>query len=381
LNFRHERNLSDKFPRYHDRSRAKSSEPSNFLDNRLLESLPFAAAGIFGLALYGATTLGQPLKAGTSCVQPYENDPPQCVYDYLPKKGLSDKERENQAAAFCNKYAPAVEADHPVVKETVSQALKHDGALSADQIFDIYDHLSRILGFQNISKRIYPFAASETLKSLKGDCKNLVVVLASTLISIGGDVRIVIDEGETPDQGHTFLEVKIPEGMNASDVQDKINQRYRLGDRLSFVKRMERSLESLAFVTERSLNKGILRVDSAVKTIDGLKKNKTMGKKARKKSIDQVLKDGNFFVKAISLQLRLKRILGEHKKIAKDLTELFGNDWLMFNGKAVPFTGVSIRRDGDSLWLALDLTTDSYPGSIRKPSFRADFTLELRRSE
>jgi len=105
---------------------------------------------------------------------------------------------------------------------------RHEGPLSLQQIFDIYDYVSTEVKYQSDSHPFFPQPDYLTLKSKGGDCKSKGVLLASMLEAVGAETAmyaITYHNGE----GHVIVGVRISMGIAGVDekiVSAMIEKRY-----------------------------------------------------------------------------------------------------------------------------------------------------------
>lgn len=100
---------------------------------------------------------------------------------------------------------------NPNTRNTVLSMISrdHEGPLNLGQVCDIFDNIQSKWKYINDPvKSEYVAYASESLQNgLAGDCDDFAVVLASAVLSIGGESRISYAFG--PSGGHAFTEVNI----------------------------------------------------------------------------------------------------------------------------------------------------------------------------
>jgi hypothetical protein len=282
-----------------------------------------------------------------------------------------------EAEKECVVYSLAIQPDHKDVRDFVGKALRSSGSRDLHQILDIYGHASRNLEYENVFHRINPYAASKVLKDGRGDCKNLSVVLASALLSIGAEVRIVIDEGTTPDKGHVFVMVKVPEG-DVPDYKDRIKRIYRLIEPLPVVEGMDSQLKALA--------KAEMRLSRRDKRYGALYRRAMAGyKEYEKKKLDGKTSKHVLEAKRKRMHKMIEKLMTRWRVLEKEptvtaLRQALEEKWLWFNGKPIPNLGVKSWEDTDgSEWLVLDLTSKGYPGAAG--DIQIDRMLIFRRPE
>lgn len=294
---------------------------------------------------------------------------------------IKDPKAKKEADEECRVYSSAIQPDHPAIRDLVKKAVKVHGSLNIDQILDVYDHLSRTLTYEKVFHRLNPYKATKVLKDGRGDCKNLTVVLASALLSIGAEVNIIIDDGKTPDKGHVFLQVKIPK-----EDRDLFRFTILLNNRLPYplplVKGMDKQLKALAQAEQKvkvrlnaveRLSKKFKRYLPLQNKMREKVKNGQMSIqefKEKSKEFGAILKRAKFLLNAVDADRK--------NPVVRALRESLEEKWLWFNGRPVEFDDINTWTDskGD-IWLTLDLATESYPGSVGE--YSADRTLELSR--
>lgn len=84
----------------------------------------------------------------------------------------------------------------------------HQGPLSLQQIFDIYDYVAGEVAYQSDSHPLFPQADYLTLKAKGGDCKSKSVLLASMLEKVGAKTAIILADYIRGD-GHAYVIVQI----------------------------------------------------------------------------------------------------------------------------------------------------------------------------
>jgi|GEM_PF-3750233 len=112
-------------------------------------------------------------------------------------------------------------------REVISKN-KHDGPLSLQQIFDIYDYVSSEVKYQSDSHPLFPQPDYLTLKAKGGDCKSKTVLLASMLEAVGAETVMYAITYQN-DDGHAVVGVRITQGTSGESekvVSALIEKRY-----------------------------------------------------------------------------------------------------------------------------------------------------------
>jgi len=124
---------------------------------------------------------------------------------------------------------------NPATRNTILQIIhsENGGPFNLGQICDIYDHIRSKWKYVNDPvKSEYVASASETLNNgLIGDCDDYAVVLASAILSIGGDSRISYAFGDNG--GHAFTEVNIG-NSDMTAIENYIKWRYKDDSRINY---------------------------------------------------------------------------------------------------------------------------------------------------
>ena len=104
----------------------------------------------------------------------------------------SDLNREPYYRVYCDK----IDAYDLGVRTAAAQAIRNDsGGFSPTQLIDVYDWVRQHIVYQTVPLAGIPYPPGETLTTGSGDCKNMAVLVSSMVKSIGGQARVVLDDG------------------------------------------------------------------------------------------------------------------------------------------------------------------------------------------
>lgn|GEM_PF-2024983 len=110
------------------------------------------------------------------------------------------------------------------MRKAASDAVaKHPGALSINQLLDVYDWVHENVFYHNVPLDQYPpYYPNETLATKSGDCKNQAMLMASMVQAIGGSPRVMI----VPDCHHAFAEVYLGTDIDTAAMAKAIRAHY-----------------------------------------------------------------------------------------------------------------------------------------------------------
>jgi transglutaminase-like putative cysteine protease len=106
---------------------------------------------------------------------------------------------------------------------------EHSGKYNIAQICDMWDKIYKQWTYVNDPKGSnYYSPASRTIKlGVKGDCDDFAILVASTMMAIGGSSRIIL-ASNTGGSGHAYAEVYLgPSKSNVDSAAKYICQRYK----------------------------------------------------------------------------------------------------------------------------------------------------------
>lgn len=122
--------------------------------------------------------------------------------------------------SYCDKF---VESDLAVRQAAATAISKHPGAVSINQLLDIYDYVHANVFYQNVPLDMWPpYYPNQTLATKSGDCKNQAVLIASMVEAIGGSARVLY----IPDCRHAFAEVYIGTDIDTTIISWAIGTHY-----------------------------------------------------------------------------------------------------------------------------------------------------------
>ena len=132
--------------------------------------------------------------------QSHRNQPP------VVMQGVTQDDIQN-CLFYQQNYCNKIKSDNIEVLKAVSQATKNDaGAYSLDQVIDSYKWTKENIHYLNVPlDEMAPRNPEDTIAIGSGDCKNMAILLASFVESIGGASRIII----VPQCTHAFAQVYI----------------------------------------------------------------------------------------------------------------------------------------------------------------------------
>lgn len=127
------------------------------------------------------------------------------------------------------KLAKACNYLSPITKSFANSCVKkeHQGDFNIFQVCDVYDYCVKNWVYVNDPLGCeYVAQASKTIgNKLKGDCDDFAILMAASMMAIGGNCRIVTAWGEAG--GHAYAELNIS-GFNVHDIKQLIKMRYNL---------------------------------------------------------------------------------------------------------------------------------------------------------
>lgn len=128
------------------------------------------------------------------------------------------------AEPYFSEYCDKINPYDLSVREAAAKAIhNHPGTYSIDQLLDIYDWVKSNIIYQNVALRGIPYSAQETLTTGSGDCKNQAVLIASMILAIGGNAKVVAD----PSCEHAYAIVKFGDvGEDVSSFNQAIINHY-----------------------------------------------------------------------------------------------------------------------------------------------------------
>lgn len=155
------------------------------------------------------------------------------TFEVLPPPPLSkpgwylcnNKPDAEPCASYMEMYCDKFDQEDLAVRKAASDAVaKHPGALSVNQLLDIYDWVHANVFYHNVPLDMYPpYYPNETLATKSGDCKNQAVLLASMVQSVGGSARVMI----VPECHHAFTEVYLGTEIDTAAMAKAIRAHYQ----------------------------------------------------------------------------------------------------------------------------------------------------------
>lgn len=130
-----------------------------------------------------------------------------------------------------SKVVEAMDYTNPTTRDYALSLIdrEHGGKYNIAQICDIWDKIYKQWTYVNDPKGSnYYSPASRTVKlGVKGDCDDFAILVASTMMAIGGSSRIIL-ASNTDGAGHAYAEVYLgPDKSNVDSAAKYICQRYK----------------------------------------------------------------------------------------------------------------------------------------------------------
>jgi len=129
-----------------------------------------------------------------------------------------------------SKVVEAMDYKNPTTRDYALSLIdkRHDGSYNIGQICDMWEKIYKKWTYVNDPKGFeYYSPASRTIKlGVKGDCDDFAILVASTMLAIGGTPRIIL--ASNTGGGHAYAEVCIADSKTDLDKAAKyICQRYK----------------------------------------------------------------------------------------------------------------------------------------------------------
>ncbi|MBP2133406.1 hypothetical protein J2128_001360 [Methanomicrobium sp. W14] len=107
---------------------------------------------------------------------------------------------------------------------------QHGGNYNLQQVCDVYDYMYKYWVYVNDPNGFeYMSPASDSVKTMKGDCDDFAILMGSLVEGIGGSSRIII--AENGESGHAYAEVYIADNPDTLKVMtDSLRKRYGMAD-------------------------------------------------------------------------------------------------------------------------------------------------------
>lgn len=146
-----------------------------------------------------------------------------------PAKRQEGKGHMNNCFFSNDKLAKACNYMNPITKSFANNCVKgeHQGDFNIEQVCDIYDHCVRNWIYVNDPLGCeYVSQASKTVANkLRGDCDDFAILMAASVIAVGGNCCVVTAWGT--EGGHAYAELNIS-SFNLKDVKEIVKSRYNL---------------------------------------------------------------------------------------------------------------------------------------------------------